>query len=477
MSRYLVALAVITGAFALAAPTAYADRDSISDLLIQPDGKIVAVGEANGEFIGPSGEFGIARYTASGSLDPTFSEDGILTESLGAGGKARAVARQPDGKLVVVGSCCTGEGGISSEPAGLAVIRLNPDGTLDSTFSEDGKMTVFLGLFAEATSVTIEPGGAILVAGGQQGGGSGFVRRLTSSGQPDTTFSEDGTASVPLGTAWAMARQSDGKIVVAGESGLEHFFAARLKSDGSVDETFGSGGKTEEGPAGYADAEAVAIQADGKIVTAGSAGDAYTNDYAVARYTTAGVLDSSFSGDGIATQSVGTFDVANSLAIQPDGSLLVGGEEFGSFAVTRFSGTGTVDSGFATAGVLLDHPEADGRALALDSDGSFLVGGATDCCHDDSQFLISRYNSAGVKVSAFGTNGDVTTNFDGDEGDPPPDGGLPPTTGGTPGPVGPPVPALTPRRPTNCRKGFVRKKVSGKKRCVKKPAKKKHKRR
>lgn len=319
-----------------------------------------------------------------------------------------------------------------------------------------------LGTFAEATSVVIEPSGAILVAGVGAGGTSGFVLRLTSSGALDTTFSEDGSTSVLTGRIWGMARQSDGKIIVVGESNTEHFFVARLNADGSPDGTWDTDGVTEAGPAGHADAEAVAIQSDGKIVAVGSAGDAYTNDYAIARYNSSdGGLDASFSGDGIASQSVGNFDVADSVAIQPNGSVLVGGQEFGSFAVTRFLATGVLDSGFTSAGVLLDHPEADGRAIALDGDGSFIVGGATSCCEEDSQFLLSRYNSSGTKVAAFGTSGDVITDFAGSSTVSPPGGDSPPPVVTLP-PASTPVPVSkpTPKR-RKCRKGFVRKHTGG----------------
>lgn len=109
MWRRNVFIAVFSIALAASVGTATADRDSIGGLLIQPDGKIVAAGLAGGSFSGLTGEIGVARYTSSGQLDPSFAEDGLATVDFANGSEARAVARQTDGKLVVVGGCCAAE--------------------------------------------------------------------------------------------------------------------------------------------------------------------------------------------------------------------------------------------------------------------------------------------------------------------------------------------------------------------------------
>jgi uncharacterized delta-60 repeat protein len=457
-------------AFFAVVGSAQADRDSIGGLSLQPDGNIVAVGSANKTWTPHTSEFGVARYTPAGTLDASFANEGKLTENFGANAEANAVARQADGKLVVVGTYWDGSDPLGATE-GLAVLRLDSTGALDPSFSGDGKFAQTVGTFAQATSVAIDSAGAI-VLGGANGSGSGLLVRLTPFGTLDTTFSGDGELLLPTGSIGGVALQGDGKIVVAGRANIESFYVARLNPDGTPDTSFSGDGETTEPLAAYGGAEAVAIQPDGKIVTVGSTGDAYTNDYTVVRYNSDGTLDSTFSGDGVATQNVYVFDVANSVAIQPDGSILVAGEEFGSFAVVRFLSTGVLDTAFGQGGLLTDHEEADGRAIALDADGSFLVGGTTTCCDESSRFLLSRYNSLGAKVSAFGNGGDILTDFDGD----PPVDQTPPPLGGTSqtptGVVTVTRPSAHVALPKRCRKGYVKKTTKGKSRCAKKHKKK-----
>ena len=407
-----ILLCSVAGLAVASTPAHAASQDSIADMAIQPDGKIVAAGLAT------SNSFGLARYLTDGTLDPTFSGDGKLMENFGSEAEATSVALQTDGKIVVAGTV-----GIGSSD--FAVARYGSDGTADPSFSGDGFAVILASTNPELASVAVQPNGAILVADGVT-----EIIRLSSDGALDASFSEDGTLTLPGGYrgVGGLALQADGKIVLVGTDFSERIFVTRLDSDGDLDATFSDDGKVTTAPAAFNSGKAVAIQSDGKIVVAGSSGDAYTDDYTAIRYQTDGSLDPSFSGDGIATADVGGFDIANSIAIQSDGAILVGGEEFGFFAVARFLPSGSLDSSFAGDGVLTDHPDYDGRSVAVQSDGTILVGGDNACCASSSDFALSRYTSAGGKDVSFGTGGDVTTDFSGSEtgggeSTPPPAGG------------------------------------------------------
>ena len=195
-------------------------------------------------------DFAVARYTPDGRLDTTFDVDGKVTTNFGESeANARSVVVQPDGKLVV-GGYGLGDGFIYD----FLLARYNTDGTLDTTFSGDGKLsTDFSSPFDEGQSVTLQPDGKILVAGSTSlipADGVSPSRKLfalaryNADGSADTTFGVDGKVTTPIGptsTGRAVALQPDGKIVVAGNTTLTdnaEFTLVRYNANGSVDTTF-----------------------------------------------------------------------------------------------------------------------------------------------------------------------------------------------------------------------------------------------
>src|SRR5213078_3530124 len=188
-----------------------------------------------------------------GDLDPTFGTEGkVLTDFDHSTDIAHAVAIQADGKLIVVGTTYQ-DNDFSSED--FAVARYNPDGTLDKTFGAGGKVqTDFPGLAAVASSVVIQPDGKIVVAGGAfplfTFLGDFKVVRYNPNGSLDTSFGDGGivTTTFPEGSyAFALALQSDGKIIAVGSANSPvnyyDFAAARYLANGTLDSTFGTGGK------------------------------------------------------------------------------------------------------------------------------------------------------------------------------------------------------------------------------------------
>ena len=279
----------------------------------------------------------LASAAADGALDTTFGTGGKVTTTIGGGDQGKAIAIQSNGKILVVGD----------DSNDFKVVRYNTDGSLDTSFDSDGKVTTDInGGFDDGQSVAIQSDGKIVVAGmGRVGLNENFaVVRYNTDGSLDTTFDTDGKATTDIGTnttdkANAVAIQSDGKIIAAGTSNND-FAVARYTSTGALDTSLDTDGKatTDIGTSTSDAANAVAIQSDGKIIAAGTSND----DFAVARYTTTGALDTSLDTDGKVTTDIGTgtFDAGNAMAIQGDSKIVVAGQSSASgppsFAVARY---------------------------------------------------------------------------------------------------------------------------------------------
>jgi uncharacterized delta-60 repeat protein len=239
----------------------------------------------------------------------------------------------------------------------LGLAACGDDGTavgdrLDTTLGTNGKVTTAIGGQDFATAVAIQSDGKIVVAGYSLNGANDdfALARYNTDGSLDTTFDTDGKVTTAIGAsvdrASAVAIQSDGKILVAGFSsdGFSTDFAlARYNADGSLDTTFSSDGKvTTAIGASYDYASAMAIQSNGKIVVAGSALINYTDDFALARYNADGSLDTTFQIAGKATTAIRSDDSAHAVAIQSDGKIVVVGETWGGspsnsdFALVRY---------------------------------------------------------------------------------------------------------------------------------------------
>jgi len=277
-------------------------------MAIQSDGKIVVVGEGSlGTF---NWDFAVVRYNTDGSLDSSFGGTGIVITQLSIDyDGASSVAIQADGKIVVAGSRYN----CFCIDSSFAVVRYNPNGSLDTTFNGTGKVITSVNSSRDyAESVAIQADGKIVVAG-RSGNNSSAIVRYNPNGSLDTTFNGTGKVITPGGGASSVAIQTDGKIIAAGGNAL-----VRYNTDGTLDTSFGGTGKVII-PVG---SNSVAIQTDGKIVAAG-----YINSsFAVVRLNPNGSLDSSFGDTGKIIISVGNFgSSADSVAIQTDGKIVVAG--------------------------------------------------------------------------------------------------------------------------------------------------------
>jgi uncharacterized delta-60 repeat protein len=375
-----------------------------------------------------------SAFAADGDLDPTFNGTGIVTTDNASFEEANDLVIQPDGKIVVAGRAGTSSifGGTLLD---FQVARYNPDGSLDATFGSGGIVTTDIEEIDTLEAVALQADGKIVVTGATRP--IGDVEQLTlvrynADGSLDATFGSGGIVrpglSIGQEPAKDLAIQPDGKIVVAGSTyvALEEIYAFtvyRFETDGSFDTTFGSGGTfvtpyTNFSTGGMV-ANAVALQADGRIVVAGTGIDGSDFDFTVARYNTNGSLDTTFGSAGFAfTDIAGDYDFAQDLVIQPDGKLVVAGFptvsfEGTAFAVARYNADGSPDTAFGTGGVALTTVSGDTQAygVALDAGGRIVVAGKGLAI-----LSVARFDSSGVLDPAFGGTGVVTTPVGGGSG-------------------------------------------------------------
>jgi uncharacterized delta-60 repeat protein len=383
--------------------TDFGGADRGYSVAVQPDGQILVAGYSEDYF---GSVFALARYNPDGSLDTAFSDDGKLITDVGSSGHGRSVTLQTDGKILVAGYSDNGSN------TDFALVRYNPNGNLDTTFSGDGKFTTNFGFNDYGRSITLQKDGKILVAGYSfNGSNSDFALvRYNLNGTLDTTFSGDGKVITYFGPVSAYGNratvQMDGKILVAGDSynGSNMDFAlARYHPDGTLDTTFSGDGKviTDFGNDKWDESQSVAVQADGKILVAGfSAGD-----FALARYNANGSLDTTFSGDGKLTTDFGAYDQGYSVTVQTDGKILVAGSSgYSDFALARYTPDGNLDTTFSGDGkVTADFGDVV-RSVTVQADGKILVAG-----YGDGGFALARYNPDGSLDTSFDIPNAVNT--------------------------------------------------------------------
>ena len=264
---------------------------------------------------------------ASGDLDITFSGDGLVTTNFGsAPGRAeivRGITVQADGKIVVVGESL----GTNFD---FALARYNPNGSLDTTFSGDGRVITNFGGDDVAFDVVVQSDGKIIAVGekcGIDGRCDLALARYNTNGTLDTTFSTDGKVVKDVNGSSnggvAVAMQPDGKIVVAGyasRTGTTDFAIYRYNTNGTLDTTFsGDGVSVGFFGVGRTDfARELVLQSDGKIIVVGWSANESGNDWAIVRLNANGTADTTFSGDGRQTTNFGFQDAAASVALQSD---------------------------------------------------------------------------------------------------------------------------------------------------------------
>jgi uncharacterized delta-60 repeat protein len=395
------------------------------------------------------------RIVPAVGIDPLFAGGGQATAHFGSGDdSAQALVVQPDGKIVLAGYALVGS------DTDFAVVRLNPNGTRDTSFGTNGRVSVDVAGSGQddfAYAVTLDSSGRILVAGTAFiGTDYDFaVIRLLSNGALDTSFNGTGKftydfngtspASLNNDTAYGIGIQpGTGQIIVGGDArigGDDDFALIRLNTNGTRDTSFngGAGRRTLDFGSGNDTAFGLAVRSSGKIVMGGTALIGSDKDFAIAQFNADGTTDATFGSGGSGRRTVdvsgisgtsGGNDAAYTLTLLSSGAaVLVGKARIGpddDFAILKFTSSGALDTTFGGGDGIATHDFAgtnnsggnlandSAYGVATDSSGGFVVVGTARVGQDDD-FAAVRYTAAGVLDTNFGSNGQVTQDFELDD--------------------------------------------------------------
>jgi uncharacterized delta-60 repeat protein len=404
---------------------------SVSSIAIDSNGKIVA-GVNFGSFSlseggnGGRGHFGLVRFNTDGSLDSTFGTDGkVIIEFENS--TINSIAIDSNGKMVVGGYIANTL--INND---FLLARYNIDGSLDTTFGSNGKVSTDFGIIDDSgsgddriNSIVIDNNGKIVV-GGYTNNGNGLTRdfalaRYNINGSLDDTFGSNGKVTTFFGNnheeANSIRIDSDGKIVAGGFAvNATHFdFAlARYNTNGSLDDTFDGDGKVTTDWASQSGIHSIAIYNDDKIVVAGFVNTgpmgmygiplySGSGDFLLARYNIDGSLDTTFGSNGKVTTDWGSdtisshYDVITSIAIDSNSKIVAGGNtNFGS-AIARYNMDGSLDNTFDTDGKMISTIGSNNRisSMAIDANGKIVVAGVETYNLNHTNFLLARYKYDG----------------------------------------------------------------------------------
>src|SRR5262245_495481 len=374
ISLFTMALAVSASAdgdldptFGIGGRVKYEDPDGYpfwgSSSAIQSDGKIIVAGSVRSDFL-------LARYKADGSPDTTFGIDGIVTTDFGQGDHPFALTIQSDGKIVAAGASVVSAitNNISSD---FALARYNADGSPDTTFGVSGKATTDVSDFDFANALAIQSDGKIVIAGqnvqsGLTSSADFALVRYNRDGSLDTTFGNNGKVATDFSglgdRANALAIQSDGKIIVAGAThwnGRPPFWLGgivRYNHDGSLDATFGVGGKVTASFLETSYINSLVIQSDGRFIATGAFRSEGSFDvFGIVRYNDDGSLDLTFGDQGRVTTALGARSDAILGMFQPDGKILAFASALG---LVRYNRDGSLDATFGIGGIVRTDPPA-----------------------------------------------------------------------------------------------------------------------
>lgn len=378
-------------------------NEQIEAMAIDGNGKIVAAGSGGSGF---SMDYYVARYNTDGSLDTSFGGTGkVVTDLTTKSDSAYGVAIDGDGKIIVGGGA-----GIAMNQGQLAAVRYNADGSLDNTFGANGIVTIQCtdqaatpaNVAVVGHAMAVDGSGKILLAG-YAGTSAVYVTRLNTDGSPDTTFGGYGNGTLRYASTmqvFAMIVDGSGGILVGGVS-ANNFAVARFNSDGSLDTTFGANGiVTTNFPANTKDQiEALAIDSSGRIVAAGFTGFGAACNFALARFSSTGVIDTSFGTNGMVSTDFGSnlANYAYDLVIDSSGKILAAGYAVTTttdFGLARYNSDGSLDATFDGDGLATTNFPDSGadiaRAVLIDSNNKVLAAGEAPS-GANKNFGLARY--------------------------------------------------------------------------------------
>lgn len=389
-------------------------------MIVQPDGSIVVAGtavSANGQ----TSDVVSARFTPQGAPDTSYgvAGTGASQADFGANETGYAAALQTDGKIVVAGDRDADRG-----MERVLVTRFNANGTLDTSFGQ-GKGWVspydgsdFPDMFGRA--IAVRAGGQIVVGGYiDYSPDVPVIEQLTTDGQLDGSFAPDGTVMSPgegaqpgFETLAGIALAADGSIEAVGETSASASSPLGVAGNFAISNITGNSfGSISQDLGGTDVATAVAVQPDGKFIVAGYTDVSGTDNFAVTRYTSNQVLDTSFGNGGTETVDLGGNDFARAVAIQPNGKIVVAGTtQSGSatrIGVIRLLPTGQPDTAFGRNGVsvIAVGTAAEAYAVGLQSNGDIVVAGTINPAGSTQNLLVVRLDGDPTSNAGGGSNG------------------------------------------------------------------------
>ena len=349
-----------------------------------------------------SDDFALAEYKWSGKPNTKFAGGGVAINDLNGASDDTpyGIAVQKDGRIDVAGESDAGD-------RDFAVAQYTSNGALDPSFGAGGVSLTDIGLGSDdsAYGVTVQKDGKVVAVGrtNANGGYDIALVRYQKNGVLDPTFGLGGIVITDLGgfeEGRAVAIEADGKIVVAGYTntlGSYDFVVLQYNQNGTLDTNFGIGGATITDFGGDDVARSLAIQPNGRIILAGYSNVLGTFDFAVAAYSAKGVLALNFGINGGTLVDLGGEDTALSVTLD-GGRILLGGTSQNAsndFGVVRLRGNGTPDPSFGTGGIVVDDlgfsSDDSLRAVAIRGDKA-LAAGESDA-NGSSDFAITRYNA------------------------------------------------------------------------------------
>lgn len=369
-------------------------NDSISKCLIQSDGKIILIGTAFGNFTA-------IKLSGFGVLDKNFGTNGVATTDFGGNDIALSGSIQQDGKLLISGSSSWG-----TPSSDLALVRLLENGNTDTSFGVNGKVSIDFAQYDTADSVSLQPDGRIFIGGhSYYKNNDDFIGvRLNTNGSLDSTFGFGGLTNTDLGSGdfgYSTLVLTDKSLLIAGRSGGA-FAVVKYISNGQLDSTFGQSGKSILGYFGASDTVKIAISPiDGKIYLAGDTLAGVNRDFAILRLNANGSIDTSFGNQGRATYDFnGRNDYLSDVLVTTEGKVILTGSSSGDFSALRINSDGNLDLSFGTNGQLVTDIGGindTSYGAALQSDGKLVIAGSSN-----GNFAAVRYSSIGVLDQTFG---------------------------------------------------------------------------
>lgn len=341
---------------------------------------------------------------------------GLLNNRLSANfdsGNAQSVSLQSDGKIVAVGNA------LIDNNNQIGIARYTAYGQLDLTFGNNGFMTSILGTQqAYGNALLIDSNDKSIVVG------SGIINdvsklliaRFNTDGTLDSSFGNAGITLSAFGDGAngnGIVLQNDGSLVVAGalvESGTPKMVIARYTTSGILDTSFGSNGSTTVQVGSVSSSNAIALQPNEQIIAGGYSVVNGLQSFVLVRLNTDGTLDNNFGNEGVVSTPTGLGDAVRSLLLQADGKIIVGGSSGNNFGLVRYNVDGSVDTNFGSNGVVVQSigSYAQINGIALQADGKIVAVG-----YSDSYFALARFNADGSIDTSFGSNGIVTTSLSG----------------------------------------------------------------